>query len=252
MSASNPQPSGLGPSFTWVPPQPCGRQYHLDWVNTAAYDLIHSSSSSGGDLWGGSVLRGSGSGRQRVSAIGLVVECVLATPSCTVLRSHFSSCSHSLSTTHFYQRSAGLTESSVCSFLLHSAGRLYVVSLCLPDLWVFISHLSPVFVDLLLSYWLWLHYTLARTHNQQSFLVSVFFIQWFSCFPGLLPALHTVTLHSLNPMSGKERGRAYSKFRYIRLTVSVSSCASFSFADRRTLSLLSLVLWRGISWLVRL
>lgn len=76
------------------------------------------------------MLRGSGSGQQRVSAIGLVAECVLATPSCTVLRSHSSSCSHSLSTTHFYQRSAGRTESSARSFL-HALRRPTVCGLTL-------------------------------------------------------------------------------------------------------------------------
>lgn len=50
-----------------------------------------------------------------------------------------------------------------------------------------------------------------------SFLKTVIF-----SFPRLLPALHTVTLHCLNSMSGKERGRAHSKFRYIHFTVSVS------------------------------
>lgn len=78
MWASNPQPSSLRPSFTQALSPLCGRQYHLDWVNSTACDLIHSSYSNRGYWWGSS-----GSGQQRFF-------------SSTALRSHSSSCSHFL------------------------------------------------------------------------------------------------------------------------------------------------------------
>lgn len=127
---------------------------------------------------------------------------------------------------------AALTESCERFSLLCWTSRLYVV-LFGPSTWP----LSFYFSFELGVCWP-LTFILALTSPHIAILCS-FGLLHSIIFPRLLPALHTVTLHSLNCMTGKEWGRAYSKFRNIRLTVSFSPWSSFSSPDRNTQSLLS-------------
>lgn len=203
--ASNPQPSGLRPNFTSVSPQPCGRQYHLDWVNITAYDLIHSSSSSGRDLWSGSLSH------------QLLEEWIRARLRRNVFASHFSSCSYSLcraegcrkqsSPTHFYHYTAALTKSRE-RFSLFAAHKPTVCcalrSVCLTSRFLFLIWTECLLTSCFHS---------GSTHSSPLKFQSSSLKTFFFLYPRLLPALHIVTLYSLNCICAKEQDMACSKYR---------------------------------------
>lgn len=154
-----------------VPYQPCGRQCHLNWVNTAAYDSMHSSFSRG--LGGGCCVQRLGFRSAKGFSYQLAVKwrlVCLNSPALWFLILLPGLQNSKTNLTHFYQHLATLTY----FFFVHSFP---------------LFHIRPLSV----CFWLWLLLTKFKSSSFCDFRLSQ---SW----------CETVTLRFLKSLSGKGRG----------------------------------------------